>query len=252
MNPQTVIYTNPEYAAVNEFNAELKRMGIDPSSVVISPKTLAVNLPLSASKSTYEFNLRETPSADRSDDIKLNFNDLFLGVFMALIIRKQNASNQTGNSLPFTYPDPQYFLGVSGGVNEWDCLNTVYNGKLTIQTDDVVRLKDYDTREFLYIPEKQVYSADGGTLNPQTNDELHGYGPSMAEKGYQEFLVRPFFYGPQNHIAKLTLGEGDRSVIAGGVNGAGAALSPVTTNVVTLLIKGLVASNAIIAQGGRR
>lgn len=225
-------------AALEQFKQRLGLKYINPQETAIQPAVLRVGQVLSPNKQRYVFDFRETKKSDRGDNITLNLNDLFLGIFHRVVVVRQDADGNTGNGQPFPYADPNYFVGASGGVTEAECLETLFNGKLSFETDQVIRLNEFPIDQLRTIPEKQTFIG-GGALTDQVATELPQYGPSPEARGWSPLLVRPFLDGGQNNNATIVLAEGERSLIAGGVSPAN------TSNVVFYELYGILAPNAV-------
>ncbi|MEM1326151.1 MAG: hypothetical protein AAGI23_09370 [Bacteroidota bacterium] len=210
---------------------------------IITPADLRIEKLLSRNANKYSFDLYENQGSDRALEIKLNRNNLFFCTHIAICLAKQNGTSATGdgnhgNYPLFTYPDTQYFSGDDGAsAKEFEALQTVYNGKLDVTTNPVVRMRDFSTNNFLYRPESQLLKQAGAQLE----DELPQYGPSHGERGFYEVNPTIIFDGHENNSIELELGAGDKTLIAGEVNNANAAVP--TRNVVVLLLKGFVVEN---------
>jgi len=238
-NHQTVV--SPE-AARADYARLYQTLGIDPKLHLITPQTLRVERALSASSNNYLFDFRENSSSDRPLENKLNQNDMFAMTHIALGITKQNESTtpkQYGNFKTLHTPDPNYFVG--NGGNEHRGLNTLYNGKITIKTDNVDRLPEFPASILEYIPERGYTKLAA----PQTQDEWPQRGPGLHE--FFKLVPQVILNGQQNNSANLTLGQGDIINIAGGINPAGDGIVP-ETNVVVLLLHGFLISNAADPQ----
>lgn len=212
----------------------------NPDRYITQEKTLRVEQLLSSTRASYDFNLYETPGAGRPQEIKLNRNDLFFISHISVGVYKQDAeaSPAVYSNPIYTFPDPNYFLGVSGGVNEWDCLETVYSGKCSLFTDPVQRIRDFSTLHFRYVPRRPTLESAFVGI---TNDIPPQYGPDLEGRGFYKLSYFPALYGQQNNRFTLELGNGNQSVIAGGVDGAGEAVD--TLNVLTVLLHGFNVEN---------
>jgi len=208
---------------------------------IINQDTLRLEQVLSASKSSYTFDMYETRGSDRPAEKKLNRNHLFFLTHLALCLTKQDTTTtpkRYANYPLFTNPDPNFFLGNdSTNMEEWQALETIFGGKLTIKTSPVVRLEDFLATNFRYVPERN-YQVDYGN---QVNSEYPQYGPGLEEKGFFSLTPNIIIDGQENNTITLTLGEGDTTLIAGGLSSAGASVN--TSNVLVVLMHGFVVVN---------
>jgi len=213
--------------------------------LILNPATLRLEAVLTASQNQYTFELRSSGNSDGALERKLNQNDLFFMTDLALCIRQQDTSTtpeQQGNFPLFTYPDVENFPGVTAGVTEAESLETIYNGELSFYTKPVERISKLITNHFRYVPEKQVVPAPSGTtLIGQTVANLAGYGPGFEERGFMRVNPNLILDGYDSNEITLTLGAGDSSVIAGGVDSGGSPVN--TSNRVVLLLHGFEAKN---------
>ena len=234
-----IVFTpDVERANYNRFKAFLQMIsaGVD---FIITPHIIVLEQVLSATKSKYTFNFYENQGSDRLLEIKLNRNDLFMLTHGALALRKQDATaGNYANYIPKSFADPNYFSGLAGGVNEFECLNTVYNGRLSFLTKPVQRIEGLSTVPFMHIPENQTILVTA----TQLNDEPAQFNLNEVAVPIHPNLI---LSGQENHQLELELGAGETAQIAGGVDNSGNALD--TTNVVVFFGVGYKAVNAATA-----
>lgn len=216
---------------------------------LITLANLRIEQVLAAGKNQYTFNLYEVIDSQRPLEIKLNRNDLFIPGYVGLTLAKYDSTvtgGNGGNYLLKTFPDPNYFVGTDGSGNEEHvALNCVYNGKMTVKTDPVVRMRNLATSEFLYIPEKQEFIT--GTLSDQLKNEPAQFGPTPEQRGYFRLQPQPIFNGNENNSVQVDLGEGDTTLIAGGFD---SGASPVDTrNVLVFNALGYIVVNGAQSLG---
>lgn len=224
------------------YSRMMQALGLDPQDnpFIISEKTLILERELVAGQNSYRFNLYENNN-ERPLEKKLNRNDGFVISHLALTIRKQDTSTtpkQYGNFPDFTHPDANYFVGVASSINESDCLENIYAGDLTLTTNNTKIIEELSTEHFRFVPERGYTVAAGS----QTRDEWPQYGPSLEEKGFYPYSVNAILNGADNNEVTLNLGAGNYSVIAGGVNAAGASVN--TSNVVRVKLHGFEIAEA--------
>lgn len=212
---------------------------------LIQEKTLRLEQALIPGRNSYQFDFFQNTSSDRSGEMKLNRNDLFLVSMMALVLTKQKSAtdDSTGNEVLYTFPDPNFFVGnPASGEDEYRCLNTIYNGFTSIKTSPVERVRDFHNIHFLYNPERGTQKQ----ASPQLYDETPMYGPFNESRGFYQVVPNVVIDGNENNTIDLILGKGDTTVIDGSVTSAGAAAT--TRNVVAYLVNGFVIVNGAKAQ----
>ena len=226
------------------YQRALEITGGDPN-FLIQEKTLRLEQLLIPGRNSYLFDLFENSSSDRPGEKKLNKNDLFLIAAMALNVTKQVSASDpsTGNYSLYTFPDPNFFVGdPASGLDEYQCLKTIWNGFTTIKTSPVERVRDFHNTHFLYNPER-------GTIieaSPQVGPDDPQYGPFNESRGFYAMNPNPVIDGNENNTIELILAKGDTAVIDGSVTSAGAAAT--TRNAVVYLINGFVIVNGAKAQ----
>jgi len=233
-----IVFTpDTERASYRRVEALMKdaNPGVD---FIINRACLRVEQALAASKNKYSFDLYENPGSDRQLERKLNRNDLFVITDIALVLTKYNPTSGDYANYPLlTFPDPNYFVGLSGGVNEYESLRPIYNGEITITTKPVERLEGFLTSNLLFVPEKQTFLTAGS----QVNDEPAMFGPTHQERGFFNLQPNIILDGQENNTIELTLGTGQTTLIAGGYDNSGNALA--TRNAVVFMALGFEVKN---------
>jgi hypothetical protein len=237
-NGGVIISLDQERAAFNRIK-ELMQQENPGVEFIINQKTLRLENELTPAKSSYVFDMYETRGADRPGEEKLNRNHLFFLTHAAVCLTKQDKTTSPrrfGNYPLFTNPDPNFFVGDdSTNMLEYQALETIFGGKLTVKTSPVVRLEDFLNTNFRYVPERNY------TVNSSGNDEYPQYGPTMEEKGFFRLTPQIIIDGQENNTVEVSLGEGDTALIAGGIDAAGDAVD--TTNVLVVLLHGFIVVN---------
>lgn len=213
--------------------------------IIIHEYILRMEAALANGRNQYTLDLFQNNGADRPGDIKLNRNDLFLASGMALNLTKQNSvsDTKTGNRYLHTFPDPQYFVGTPGsGLEEHECLETIYNGTTTFRTSPVERLRGFHNQMFRFVPERALVKQ----ASPQINDEPPQYGPTIEYKGFYQLTPNFVINGQENNYVDVFLAQGDTAVIDGSLNAAGAAAT--TRNVLVVQLLGFVIVNGAQAN----
>lgn len=230
--------TVPSDAKRAKLMRALDAMQVQLDDYIISEQTLRLEAELKAGRNAYALQMYENPGSDRPQEIKLNRNDAFIVIAAALAITKQDKTNDPplyGNYPLFTFPDPGFFLGSpAAGLDEHECLETVYNGQLTIKTNNTDRLTGLSTSHFRYVPERTM----GDGVYPQ-------YGPTLEKRGFFEMEPHIILNGQQNNLVEVEIGAGDTAVIAGGIDGSAQAVD--TTNVMVVQLHGFLLSEAAAA-----
>lgn len=186
-------------------------------------------VPLSSTRNNYQISLKfgngNNPYGDSGEEIFLDDNDAFVMCGLALRIQKVNTTTspaQYGNFMPFTYPDPQYFVGAPAGqALESAALMCVYNGNLSFRTNTLQRIKPMSCVKFLFVPPTQVINAiatDADTYpgNGLTNQRLPEYGGwDWESQGFIELLPSKILDGSENNQFELILANGSTTALDG-------------------------------------
>lgn len=234
------VSTNEERAIYSRIQ-KLVEQETGQTDLQINQKTLRLEQALSAAKNQYSFDIRQNKGSDRPQEVKLNPNDLFFITHLAICLTKQDETTtpkRYGNDPLFTFPDPQFFVGNDGAnLEEFQALELVYNGLISIKTSPVERFIDFPTFHFRYVPERGIQKQAA----PQINDEPAQYGPTLDKRGFFALTPNLILDGYDNNTLALTLGEGDKTVIAGGIDSANGAVN--TSNVLVILLHGFSVLN---------
>lgn len=221
----------------------LEHFGIGINDFVITEKELVVEVPLAAGQNSYTGNLHENNN-ERPLEVKLNRNDAFILTHLGMAVRKQDETTSPkryGNYRDFTTADANYFVGAAGGNSEAFAVSTLWNAKLTLNANNVDIIDEFPTARLEYVPERGHLIA-GGT---QVGDEFPQLGPGLEERGFSPYVVNHLLSGQLDNTIKLSGISGDTTLIAGGVNGAGAAID--TSNVLRLKLYGFELAGAATA-----
>lgn len=216
------------------YSRMLSALGIEQNDYIITERTLRLEAALDASKSSYTLNIKDSQNG-RPLEQKLNQNDSFVISHIGMAITKQDtvaSPAQYANFPLFTHPDPNFFVGASGGDNEWHALECLYNGSMTLNANNTDVVDKFNTFHFRYVPERGYLVAAGS----QVNDEYPQYGPTPGARGLYPYAVNVILNGQDNNTVEIAVGDGDKTLIAGGVNNAGASVD--TSNVLVVLLHG--------------
>jgi len=221
----------PSDAKRAKLDRALAALNVNPKDFIIHEKTLRLEKELASGRNTYKFNLYENPGADRPQEVKLNRSDLLIITHAALCIAQQDkTAGNYGNYPLHTFPDPGVFVGDDGSASTEDvALETVYNGQLSITTNNLDRLQGFLTNHFRYVPERAV---DSGV--PAM------YGPQLDGRGFYAFEPHIIVSGQDNNDAEVQIGEGDTTVIGGGIDASDESVD--TSNVLVLMFHGFIIS----------
>ncbi|NOX64632.1 MAG: hypothetical protein GXO85_02255 [Chlorobi bacterium] len=207
-----MVSTDPMRAAYTRFVKWLQGRfpGADPSSFLITMTSLRLEQKLTAANSVLQFEPKQGNSnTDGALEEKLATNEIFFGVAKALGIQKIDpATKDYGNKPLFHFPDPNYF----NNANEAFALETLYQGKFTLDTEGLKRQKNILTNVFRYAPAVQYEAAAGA---PPPYEIMPQYGPSMEERGYVFEHPNVILEGDKGNMISIALGAGDRSAIEG-------------------------------------
>lgn len=128
-------------------------------NVRLTQSSLILSKPLSASQTTYSFDVLETQNATLvGTEQRLNLNDEFIitemGIYLQATVTNADGSVNYGTKW-FTYAPAQ--LNSSLGV-----LNPIYNGAIQISVNNVVYMDKWDSGQSLFIPRTN----DGNFVTP--------------------------------------------------------------------------------------
>lgn len=234
---EIVISSDPQRAAVER---ALAKVGIhDVAAHILTQKTLIAEKPLLAGLNSYESILQESNNG-RPLEHKLNRNDLFIITHVGIAVRKQS-DNEHGNYKDFTFADGNYFVGVAGGESEAFSLQPLWNARLFLNANNVDVIDGLDTDKMEYIPERGTIIAAGA----QVANELPMLGTTLEKRGFVRLSTNPILNGQLDNKIKLSNIVGNTTLIAGGVDGAGAAVD--TTNVLRFKLYGFEVAGAATA-----
>lgn len=215
------IPATPQRALFQRLEKVMMDVGV-PGNSVVSPYELRVEQDITGSKTSYEFNLYQSQS-DNPIEKKLNRNDGFFISHFGLGVYKLATADEEGQERVLFWPDPDVF----SAANEADAIRQFYNGKLTLKTTPLERMR-LSTRLLEYNP---------GVVNDTTNFyAAYGnsfVGPTLEQKGLFPVDPSPILDGNDDNEVVLTLGPGDAS----------AAGTP-ADNKVVLLVYGFLVERA--------
>jgi len=215
------------------------------SSFTMNDTALRLEAVLSPSISSYQLEFSENKGSDRPSEQKLNHNDAFFITSIAVLLTRQDESTtpkRYGNYPLFTYPDPNYHNGDDTvNMKEYEALECLYNGTLTLNTSPVDRLVNFPINLYKVNPERG-FLVGAGT---QPNSEFPQFGPSMEERGFFNHVPTIVLDGKSNNNIKLQLGHGDKAMIDGNVNSLNVAVN--TRNVAVVLVRGINVINGATA-----
>lgn len=128
-----------------------------------------------------------------------------------------NALSQYGNYPKLTYPDAAFFNGnPASGLDEWQCLQTIQNGTLSISVTGDTLLDSVSCQE-LTAKLQTGYNSSGPVL-PQ-------FGGSDGERGIFQITPQLILDASADNQISIQLADGDKTVIDGSVDASGAATS---------------------------
>ncbi len=189
-------------SVLNKFRTEAPGKGLSKRNV--RPHVLRLYAPLSASQNGFEIDLdRKINGSVHPLSNGLEENDAFIADSMALGI---HATIITGgvelfaNTYPVFYPDARIF----SGANEARDLEVMYNGRLQVESNQDIRLQDYETWMFRQVNETQFNAvANTAPTIPNTRNEIKSLDTAIA------------FAGGDNNRIKITWSNGSYAAIAG-------------------------------------
>lgn len=204
--------------------------------VYLSPNV--ANYSMSPRKTVFGTN---TPNGIETE-VKLDQNDWFCITGIGLRFGKtdyastSNSYSNSGNYPRFTYPDAVYFNGVPAtGKPEWQCLQAIINGSLSLTVTGDVVLESLDCQDLVY-KGTTGYSATGPVL---AEVEMH--------RAYHTQVPQILLNANSDNLFQVSLApNSDIGVIDGRVNSSGAGTT--SRNILWVCLKGYKIKNA--ANGG--
>lgn len=223
MDPQRGTYER----VVSDLAAQMTAQGfpITPEQFKLTykvfPTSVIMATPLQPGISTYNLSPRKGVDPLIPTAVLLDQNDFFavagLGVRYgrATYSSTNQSLSQFGNYPKLTYPDPVYFNGnPASGLDEWQCLQTIQNGTLSISVTGDTLLDSVSVQDLTLQPQSQ-YVAAGPNL-PQ-------FGGSQELRGINLITPQLILDASADNQVSITLADGDKAVIDGSVTSAGAA-----------------------------
>lgn len=187
----------------------------------IFPSVVKMPVALDPGLSTYNLSPRKGVNTAVPGEIKLDQNDFFavdgigLRFTRATYTAASGALSQQGNYPELTYPDAVYFDGnPAAGLDEWQCLQTILRGTVSIQVTGDTLLDSLSAQELVYKGETG-YNGTGPVL-PQ-------FGGTQGQRGIFPLTPQIILDASADNNFVISLADGDKAVIDGSVDNAGAA-----------------------------
>lgn len=206
------------------------------------PHILKLGAYLSPGQNSYTFNVRRSIDAPIPGEIKMDTSDAFNVVGIGIRFSKADfasgAYSNHGNFLHLTYPDPAYFDGApaSGTVKpEHAALQCVLNGTLEAQVAGDKIFDGIAANFFVCNPDATYTDASASTIAHP------GFGGSVERQGFTNITPQFILQGENDNAFVLNVAAGDRTLIDGNLNAAGAAAT--TRNIVWLYLLGFKIKN---------
>ena len=243
INTGVTISTSEDRAAYMRVYKHLQKRHPN-QQFIITPTDLRLESALLENNNLLRFDPYEgNANTDRPLENKLSRKDMFFITHVALGIAKFDDTSGNGGTYPiYHYPDSNYFDGVKTGINEWESLENLWNGTLSMKTGSIERLDNFLLLNCRYVP-PAPYTELGGTPSPNA---IHAqYGPSHGERGFYPIVNTIVLDGDESNDFTVALGEGERTNIDGSADSAGAGVDPGTRNVAILLLKGFLVNGTV-------
>lgn len=187
-------------AALNRIRARAKKFGFKEQDV--RPMVLRLYAELVNNKSALEFRVSQETTV-HDGEIRLEKSDVLWCDQVALAIHKVlivGGAESPANSPLIYYPDLSWFPE----TNEPRDLEGLYNSRLTIQTDQDVRLERLDTSVFRRVPEQQY--------QPSATDPLLFQSDG---KEWFDLVTNIAFWGNRRNEIRIQYGSGSFAAING-------------------------------------
>lgn len=201
------------------------QLGITPElfkqSYKVYPSQVVMGTNLNSGLNSYQLSPRKGVNPQIATEIKLDQNDFFgisgIGLRFARATYSSTSGvySQHGNYPKLTYPDPVYFNGnPASGLDEWECLQTIVNGSLSILVTGDTLLDAISCEELVY---------KGTTGYNATGPVLPQIGGTDGQRGIFDITPQIILDASADNQIVVTLADGDKTVIDGSVNSSGAA-----------------------------
>lgn len=213
-------------ANLRKFRSEARSKGLSKRNV--RPHTMRLYAKFSASENTLLFNLdKKINSNIHQLSNGLDERDAFIADSMGLGIHPSkfmNGNEYLANCHPVFYPEPTIFNGPANpDATEAQSLEMLYNALMQIESNQDIRLQDYDTAVFRTVPETQ--EGAGGT-------PLFQYDYDRICKSLETSIA---FAGGDTNLIQIKMRGGDYGAIEGIANAR--------TNYAIIFLDGLVIKN---------
>jgi hypothetical protein len=183
--------------------------------------TVLMATPLSSGISSYSLSPRKGVDPLIPTAVLLDQNDFFAvsGIGLRYARATYSSTNQSlsqfGNYPKLTYPDATFFNGnPATGLDEWQCLQTIQNGTLSISVTGDTLLDSVSCQE-LTAKLQTGYNSSGPVL-PQ-------FGGSEGDRGIFPITPQLILDASADNLITVQLADGDKAVIDGSVDSSGAA-----------------------------
>lgn len=207
---------------LDKFRSDAPGKGLSKRNV--RPHVLRLYALLSASQNGFEIDLdRKINGSVHPLSNGLEENDAFIADGLGLAIHPTIITGGTelfANTYPLFYPDARIFTG----ANEARDLEVLYNGRLQVESNQDIRLQDYETWMFRQVNETQFNAvANTAPTIPNTRNEIKSLDTAIA------------FAGGDNNRIKVTWTGGGYAAIAG--------VADTRRNFACILLSGVIIKN---------
>jgi len=220
----------------NTIFAKYRKLG--KGSVRLTQSTLFLSKPISATQTTYQFDVLETQTATlQADEIRLNLNDEFIitqmGMYLQASVGREGVAGGSIKKLFTCVPAELDNITAQG-------LQNFYAGQFQIAVNNIVYLDKYDTRKHEFVPRTQFqnFATPNGASLPSVNfskDSMYPCEPLISLSGSK----------------KNTLTLSLPSAITGGTfnfTDDKGAITTYTIDRVCVMLRGLNAQNGSVFQ----
>jgi hypothetical protein len=209
-------------ATLQKFRSQAAGQGLSKRNV--RPHVLRLYAALNPSINGFEIILdRKINSSVHPLSNGLDESDAFVADGMSLGIHATIGTGATAlyaNTYPVFFPDARLFTG----ANEARDLEILYNARLQMESNQDIRLQDYDTWQFRTVPETQFNAvANTAPTIPNTGCEIKSLDTAIAFAG-----------GDTNRI-KVTWNAGSYAAIGG--------VADTRTNYAVIFLDGIIIKN---------
>lgn len=216
------VFVWPTGSARSDYNAAARIFG---ENVVLFPGSLRVESAILATTNNIVFRLEENQGGANINETRLAINDAFIARYMSIQIGRRLTANTLASEILHTFPNTFVFTAANEAVS----LPAFYNGKVSIQVNDIVYAQNVDMLSFMRADNAQ----QGTAVSSVALTGIQAFSSTERDRAFLPLTPQIVFNGPSRNVITIQLPDS--------VNLAAAAGSE---NRAVLMFRGLWAQNA--------